>query len=133
MLYIIEKNDFFSEDVQLEASFYLDKIIKDQSFIFSNSCVIYFENKLTNFFQNKEKEIPHRIVNLFKDYIKERGLDNWINITNILIDELKSQIISTEYLQKIIDILNQIFEYSSKIINEETNEIVKNKKYFLIN
>lgn len=131
-------------EVKLEASFYLDLLIKDSKFIFSNSCLDYLENSLIDSIRNlkNNQHLPEIIIGILKAYVKYRQMNNWTEIVNLLIDKYKenqnNSINQKANSQSYFYIINYILEcydgLNNKIINEEVKIfliVFKVKKVFL--
>jgi len=119
LVFVLRKNEF-SSNVQLEAAYYYDLLIKEYSHFFSNSFIDYLEIYLSGFFQEKENEIFFRTYGLMKTYIKKRGFRNLEEIFISLLNKLNIDASLENDQQGILNILNFIPENSNEAIHRST-------------
>ncbi len=123
LVHIIGRKEI-STNIQLESALVLDALIKDQTFIFSDSCIEYLECNLAANWIEKQIAIQTRIKELMKSYIKYRGLNNWVDILNSLLNNLKTSTPDQEFQQNVLDLLNKILEKCSEVVIKNCEEMV---------
>ncbi len=138
MIYFITNHDTLLE-VKINASKFLDFLIKDPRYTFSFSCLENLENMLLDSIQDlNKKEFPIITKNILLSYVTNQKLNKWGDLINLLFDNyiihknnqtnnfIENRIIncSKENMQIYLDIINTTLECCRGIIGDTSNSEV---------